>query len=60
MRKGPNDYPLSGGFEMERLTRAKRFHKFGPSVGRYIKARFWRRMRRIVRLQITQEINQLT
>lgn len=49
MRKGPNDNKLVGGYEYERLTRAKRYHRFGPGVGRYIKNRFWRRIRRIWR-----------
>jgi len=56
MRKGPNDIPLSGGWEMERLTRAKRYHRYGPGVGKYIKNGFTRRTRRLAREEINNEL----
>jgi hypothetical protein len=56
MRKGPNDEPLVGGYEYDRLTRAKRYHKFGPGVGKYIKRHFWRRVRRKRLLELRREI----
>lgn len=59
MRKGPNSEPLSGGWEYDRLTRAKRYHKFGPGVGRYIKNGFWRRMRRLEKLRTKDELDDL-
>lgn len=59
MRKGPNSEPLKGGWEYDRLTRARRYHVFRAGVGKAIKAGFWRRIRRLEKLRAKRELDNL-
>ena len=42
---------LKGGDEYDALTRAKRFYHFRPGTRKRIKARFNRRMRKMVKVR---------